>query len=130
MTMKKAGIGIALLLALAIPCQALAKDAGKAKIITGHNRAAECIAPIQVRKIDGREAAVQPMGFSLEPGVHTLTGSAKIDTSSCMTVGRGTGRNKIEPLEAEFEAGKTYWIGYDHSSPNRADWKLVIWKVE
>jgi hypothetical protein len=110
--------------------QAWADKAEKAKVITGHNRAAQCISPIQVRKIDGREAAVQSMGFSLEPGTHTLTGSAKIDTSMCKTVGRGTGRNKIEPLEADFEAGKTYWVGYDHSASDRKEWKLVIWKVE
>ena len=116
--------------ALILPAMAWAGDEGKAKIITGHNRAAQCISPIQVRKIDGREAAVQPMGFSLDPGKHTMTGSAKIDTSMCKTVGRGTGRNKIEPLEADFEAGKTYWVGYDHSSKDRNDWKLVIWKVE
>ena len=94
------------------------------------NRAAQCISPVQVRKIDGREAAVHSMGFNLEPGTHTLTGSALIDASMCKTVGRGTGRNKIEPLEADFEAGKTYWLGYDHSSTDRNDWKLVIWKVE
>jgi len=112
------------------PAQVWADKAEKAKVITGHNRAAQCISPVQVRKIDGREAAVQSMGFSLEPGTHTLTGSAKIDTSMCKTVGRGTGRNKIEPLEADFEAGKTYWVGYDHSASDRKEWKLVIWKVE
>lgn len=124
-------VAIAILaVALTSPALVWAGNEGKAKIITGHNKAAQCISPIQVRKIDGREAAVQPMGFSLDPGKHTLTGSAKIDTSMCQTVGRGTGRNKIEPLEADFEAGKTYWIGYDHSSKDRNDWKLVIWKVE
>jgi len=118
------------LLSLMMPAQVWSANADKAKIITGHNRAAQCISPIQVRKIDGREAAVQPMGFSLDPGTHTMTGSAKVDTSMCKTYGKGTGRNKIEPLEADFEAGKTYWVGYDHSASNRRDWKLVIWKVE
>jgi len=118
------------LLFLVLPLQAWAEKAEKAKIITGHNKAAQCISPVQIRKIDGREAAVQPMGFSLDPGTHTMTGSAKINTSACPTVGKGTGRNKVEPLEADFEAGKTYWIGYDHSSKDRDDWKLVIWKVE
>jgi hypothetical protein len=123
-------IFLILLFSLMAPAQVLAANADKAKIITGHNKAAQCISPVQIRKIDGREAAVQSMGFSLDPGTHTMTGSARIDTSMCKTVGRGTGRDKIEPLEAEFEAGKTYWVGYDHSSSNRNDWKLVIWKVE
>ena len=121
---------IVLLFVVFLPAQVRPDESGEAKIITGHNKAAQCISPVQVRKIDGREASVQSMGFSLEPGTHTLTGSAKINTSFCKTVGRGTGRNKIEPLEAEFEAGKTYWVGYDHSSTDRNDWKLVIWKVE
>jgi len=123
-------IWVVLIFSLMIPAQAWSAKADKAKIITGHNRAAQCISPVQIRKIDGREAAVQPMGFSLDPGTHTMTGSAKVDTSMCKTVGKGTGRYKIEPLEADFEAGKTYWVGYDHGSGNRKDWKLVIWKVE
>ena len=121
---------IVLVMVLFLPAQGWSDKAEKAQVITSQNRAAQCISPVQVRKIDGREAAVHAMGFSLEPGTHTLTASALIDTSMCKTVGRGTGRNKIEPLEADFEAGKKYWLGYDHSSTERKDWKLVIWKVE
>ena len=121
---------VIVLAAMLLPSQALAGKEGKAKIITGHNKAAQCISPVQIRKIDGSEAAVQPMGFNLDPGTHTMTGSAKVDASFCKTVGKDTGRYKIEPLEADFEAGKTYWVGYDHSSADRKDWKLVIWKVE
>ena len=36
----------------------------------------------------------------------------------------------VPDLEADFEAGKTYYIGLDHSSKNFNDWRLVIWKVE
>lgn len=113
------------------PVLAGAQEKGEAKIITGMNQAAQCISPVHIMKIDGREAAVQPMGFSLEPGKHTLSGKAKIDTSVCgMISSRATGQQDIPPLEAEFEAGKTYWIGLNHKSSNRNDWKYVIWKVE
>ena len=30
----------------------------------------------------------------------------------------------------EFEAGVTYFVGLDHSSTNRDEWKVVAWKTE
>jgi hypothetical protein len=109
----------------------LSADEGEmAEVITGQNRAAQCISPVHIRKIDGREAAVNRMSFRLEPGVHSISGSAKIDASNCPAVGRGSNQHTAGPLEANFEAGKTYFVGYDHSSGNRNDWKLVIWKVK
>jgi len=118
------------LLLAAVPFLAMAGESGKAQIITGFNNAAQCIAPIAVTKLDGREATVQPMGFMLEPGTHSLKGRAVVDNSSCKTFGRNSQRYTIEPLEADFEAGKIYYIGYDHSASDRKNWKLVIWKVE
>jgi hypothetical protein len=102
----------------------------KAKIITGTEKPTECISSVHVNAIDGKQVYVQPLGFDIEPGKHTLTGRATINTSFCKAVGPSTGKDKVEPLEAEFEAGKTYYLGYDHSSNSRKDWKLVIWKVE
>lgn len=119
-----------LLSALLLPFFAQAGDEGVAKIITGFNDRAQCIAPVRIKKIDGREASVQPMGFDLEPGTHSMNGSAVIDASFCQSTGTRNSRPKAEPLEAEFEAGKTYYVGYDHNSPDRKEWKLVIWKVE
>ena len=115
---------------LLLPFFAQAGDEGVAKIITGFNDRAQCIAPVRVTKIDGREATVQPMGFGLEPGTHTMNGSAVIDASFCQSTGTRNSRMKVEPLEADFEAGKTYYVGFDHDSQDRNDWKLVIWKVE
>lgn len=100
------------------------------RVVTSFNNAAQCISPVQIRKIDGKEATVQRMGFNLEPGQHTLSGSAVIDTSSCLTIGSTTRHATAAPLEAEFELGKVYYVGYDHSSADRDDWKIVIWKVE
>jgi len=102
----------------------------QARIITGNERPAECISSVHVNTIDGQQVYVQPLGFEIQPGTHTLMARAKINTSFCTAVGPGTNRDTVEPLEAEFEAGKTYYLGYDHSSANRRDWKLVIWKVE
>lgn len=39
----------------------------------------------------------------------------------------------MQQLNGPFEfrwRGKTYYIGYDHKSKNRDNWKLVVWKVE
>ena len=114
-----------------LPFQANAGEEGKAKIVTSHNKASQCISPVHIRNIDGREVAVQRMGFDLDPGKHTMAGSAIIDTSFCPVVGKSTSyRDSAPPLEAEFEAGKTYWVGFNHKSPNRKDWKYVIWKVK
>jgi len=124
-TTKLAVLGLLLLPLLA--------SAGKkdelAKVITSASNGAQCISPIHVRKIDGREKKVQRMGFNLEPGKHTLSGSALINTSFCSTLGRGTNNYNVPPVEAEFEAGKTYYVGINHKSPNRKEWEYVVWKV-
>lgn len=103
---------------------------GKAKIITGNEKPTECISSVHVNAIDGKQVYVQPLGFDLDAGKHTLTARAAVNTSFCPAIGPSNGKEKVPPLEAEFEAGKTYYVGYDHSANNRRDWKLVIWKVE
>lgn len=106
-------------------------ETGTARIITANANAVECISPIHVKKIDDKNVNVNRQMFELKPGRHSLWGSALINTSMCPAVGRGTGRNdNPDPIEADFEAGKTYYVGYDHKSSNRQDWKFVIWKVE
>lgn len=102
----------------------------KAKIITGNEKPTECISSVHVNAIDGKQVYVQPLGFDLAPGKHTMTARAAINTSFCAVVGPSNGQEKIPPLEGDFEAGKTYYVGFDHSANNRRDWKLVIWKVE
>jgi len=110
----------------------LLANAGKddvAKVITSASNGAQCISPVHIRNIDGRESMVQRMGFDLEPGKHTMSGSALIDTSFCSALGRAGNGDNIPPLEADFEAGKTYYVGVNHKSPNRKEWAYVIWKV-
>ncbi|MBT8065141.1 MAG: hypothetical protein KJN94_08985 [Gammaproteobacteria bacterium] len=117
-------------IAIALPLLAQAGEDGKARIVTHMSNGAQCISPVHILRIDGREVQVNRGGFELEPGKHTMSGKTLIDTSICSTVGRGTQQHNAAPLEAEFEAGKTYWVGFDHNSPNRNDWKYVIWKVK
>lgn len=106
------------------------KEALKAKIITGNEKPAECISSVQVNAIDGKQVYVEALGFDIEPGKHALTARAVVNTSFCKVLGSSVGKDKTPPLEADFEAGKTYYVGLDHSSSNRKDWRLVIWKVE
>lgn len=100
-----------------------------ARIVTQTAKPAECISRVAIRKIDGKEKFVSPQGFNLEPGRHTMSGSVAIDTRYCAVV-RGNDNWHAPPLEADFEAGKTYYVGFDHSSGDRTEWKYVIWKVE
>lgn len=121
------------LMAIAIttlPLLVQANSAETAKIITGTAQPSQCISPVHVNTIDGNNIYVAELGFDVEPGEHSLTGRAIIDTTYCRPTGISTNRYKVEPLTATFEAGKTYYVGYDHSSSNRRDWKLVIWKEE
>lgn len=123
-------LAIMLLLAGLMPVAVSAAEDGKVQVITHFSNAAKCISPVAIKRIDGREATVQRMGFWIEPGTHTLSGSALIDTSFCQTIGSNSQRYRPEPLEVDFELGKVYYIGYDHSSQNRKDWEFVVWKIE
>lgn len=114
---------------LLLPLLATAKKDDVAKVITSASNAAQCISPVHILQIDGKETKVQRMGFDLEPGKHSLSGSALINTSYCPTIGRSYTSDKTPALVAEFEAGKTYYVGINHKSPNRKEWEYVIWKV-
>lgn len=123
-------VKFAILSLILLPLMALASDNGKAMIITSGEKPAECISAVEVNQIDGKEVKVQPLGFEIDPGVHAINGRTLVNTSFCKVMGPGTGVNKTEPIEMDFKAGKTYYLGYDHSASLRKDWKLVVWKVE
>ena len=115
-------------LALASPTLQ-ADDEYVAWVVTQTAKPTECLAPVAIQQIDGQERSVSSQAFKLEPGLHSMHGRARIDTRHCPVV-RGSRDASVPPLEAVFEAGKRYYVAFDHSSPNREDWALVIWKVE
>lgn len=119
---------VALLLA-PLAAATAADDENLARIVTQTAKPAECLAPVAILQIDRRPVSVSPQGFTLEPGHHTMNGRALVNVDNC-PVARGLENKAVPPLEADFEAGKTYYVGFDHSSKNRAEWHLVIWKTE
>ena len=58
-----------------------------------------------------------------------MNGMANIDTATCPVAEEGRGPG-VPDLAAEFEAGKTYFVGLDHASEDRSEWQLVIWRIE
>jgi len=107
----------------------MAGKADKAQIVTQNERPAQCISRVAITDIDGKLASVPKQGFKLDAGTHSMKGRATLNTSQCPAV-RGKSNHTVPPLEADFEAGKTYYVGLDHSSKNREEWRLVVWKVE
>jgi len=102
-----------------------------ARIVTQISKPAECLSNVAVRQINGREKFVSPQGFDLPAGSYRLAGSFAIDSRFCPTAReRGTDMQSFPPLEADFEAGKTYYVGFDYSSDDRTEWAYVIWKIE
>lgn len=121
------------LLALALAGQSLAADlvvCDMAKVVTQISQLEDCLAPVAITRIDGEKRAVSAQSFLIEPGVHTLNGRATLDTTKCQTIKGDLQLGSSPGLEVNFEAGRTYHIAYDHESPDTAEWRLLIWKVE
>lgn len=112
----------------ALPIAAFGAD-DMARVITDVAKPVTCIAPIEVYNIDGQLVRENAMGFDLAPGRHTLVGTAKIDSVNCPVM-RGNQALDVPPLDYEFEAGKTYYIGLEHKSSNQQQWRFVVWRVE
>lgn len=118
-----------LLTVLAWPVQAQQDEAPMARVVTSHAMPVNCISPVTITQVDDRQRNLSAQVFQLEPGRHRLAGMVQMNLSTC-PVPRRIQRSRAEPLEAEFEAGKTYYVGFDHSSENLDEWHYVIWKVE
>lgn len=114
---------------MALAFTAGARDPSKAMIVTSYDRPTQCISPIAVHRIDGEEVQVPTLGFEIEPGMHSLNGRATLNLDYCKTL-RGNEQINVPDLETVFEAGKTYYVGFDHSSARRDQWRLVVWKTE
>lgn len=101
-----------------------------ARVVTSSGRAADCLAPVAVTRIDGEMRSVSALGFLIEPGIHTLNGKATLDTTYCPLSEANPVINSAADLEVDFEPGGTYHIGYFHASANTEEWKLVVWHIE
>jgi len=121
------------MLGLALAVQPLAADlvvCDKARVVTQVSAQGECLAPVAITRIDGEKAAVSAKGFLIEPGAHTLNGRVTLDTTRCQTLLGDLQLGSSPGMEINFEAGRTYHIAYDHESPDPAEWRLVIFKVD
>ncbi len=101
----------------------------KAWIVTIVDKPVECISPISVYSIDGELVRKNPAGFELEPGRHSLVGTVSSLSAGCPTM-RTSRSQDIPPLDYEFEAGKTYYIGLEHKSANQQSWRFVVWRIK
>ena len=120
---------LTLVLAVLVPIQIMAETTGKARILTQNERAVQCISSVVIDEIDGKLSNVAKQGFMLDAGTHSMSGRAIINSANCPAL-RGRNSYVVPDLEADFEAGKTYYVGLDHSSKNKEEWRLVIWKIE
>ncbi len=114
---------------LSIAVAASARDETMAMIVTSFERPTQCISPIVVNRLNGENVQMPTLGFELEPGMHSLNGRATLNLDYCKTL-RGNDQFNVADLETVFEAGKTYYVGFDHSAPRREEWRLVVWKTE
>lgn len=99
-----------------------------ARVITSVEKPVQCISPIEVYNIDGKLVKKNAMGFDLEPGTHSLVGTARINNRDCPRMRSGAAVD-IPALEYDFEAGKTYYIGLQHKSGSQQNWRFVVWRV-
>lgn len=122
-----------LLLTIGLPLAA-EDSPGKAVIVTDVAKPVSCIAPVAITQIDGRLVQVSPQRFEIDEGEHTMTGVATLDLRYCPSGGtaaeRMLDRRDYPPLEGYFEAGKQYFVGFDHSASDASNWGLAVWKVE
>lgn len=124
---------ILFLLGLALTGRLLASEqelCEMARVVTQPGPQEDCLAPVAITMIDGEKQAVSSKGFLLEPGVHTLNGRVTLDMTKCQTITADLQLNSSAGMNADFEAGSTYYIAYDRKSSDTAEWRLVTWKIE
>lgn len=117
-----------ILLLLFLPLSAAAANPEMARVITSGKKPVQCISPISVYNLDGKLVQKSEMGFDLEPGRHTLVGTADLNLNDCPRM-RSSRSVDIPALDYVFEAGKTYYIGLQHKSSNQQLWRFVVWRV-
>jgi hypothetical protein len=113
-----------------VPLPTELRLSGMAKVVTHIARPEECLAAVAVTRIDGEKKVVSAKSFLVEPGIHTINGKAKLDTSSCPITDPRLQISSAPDLEVNFELGFTYYVGFVHKSANPEDWQLVVWHIE
>lgn len=106
------------------------EDVPTVKVVTTGRKGDECLAPIEITRIDGMRQAVSAQGFMIEPGLHRLNGRVLLDTTRCWPLDENQHIPPAADLEVDFEVGKVYYLAYDRSHPDANRWQLVVWKVE
>jgi hypothetical protein len=129
-----------LLAALLLPATAFSSEQEMAKIVTHMQPPpANCISPVKITHIDGERRMLPELGFDLESGHHTLSEATTYDSGDCFRRlpegGRPENYSQVDthsPLEAVFEAGKTYYVGmeYDPESSYMNGRGLIVWKIK
>lgn len=115
---------------LMMPAALHAGDPDSAQIVTHKKDLGHCLGPVVITHVDGQLRQLPPLGFDLDPGRHTLDGMSAPSGGLCMSARSSrSSPPPITPLEADFEAGKVYYVGFDHSAHDPADWRLRIWKI-
>ncbi|MCF6226023.1 MAG: hypothetical protein L3J22_06930 [Xanthomonadales bacterium] len=94
-----------------------------------------CLLEVEVDNIDGNNVVRPPYSFAIEQGSHTIkTRYAKkvVNRGNCLNsnVSRNINRYRIESLEIDVEAGKSYYIAVDATDRDARNWKLVVWKLD
>ena len=121
----------ALIALAALPAMVFAADPNKAQVVTFKSDPTNCLASIEIKQIDGKLKQLPSLGFEIEPGWHSMHGMATVNLNHCPAIeDRSRKQVHVPPLEWLFEAGKVYYVGLDHSSPERQNWQLVVWKIE
>ena len=101
-----------------------------AKVKTQNTHPDDCIGAVVINRIDGEKRALSAKGFLIEPGIHTINGRVTLDTTKCRPLEGDLQLGSAADLEVNFEAGRTYYIAYDHRPENTDEWTLVVWKME
>lgn len=114
-----------------------AEQAETAMVFASEGALQRCMLPVVVTSVDGEEVTEGAESFELEPGSHTFTGYGYGDASQCATFSGDDGlpvpgedaRVGESTLKLNAEAGKKYFLGVDVRSKDKANWKLVVWKL-
>ena len=97
---------------------------------TAGSRKAEAIFPVVIYKLDGREISTERPSRKLKPGIHRINARAIVDRNLVAGLKTDLSRENNAPLVFNFQSGRRYFVGIKANSDRRADWRLVVWKIE